>query len=475
MEGIYKEKLNNKGFSLIEVLIAVAILAIVSLPILKAFSTSAMVNRNARRQENANTAATAITEQFKSMTLDRLLEKYGDTTKYGLGEKATDEGETGDGSYKEKAYIYDEDTGRYTFYVTSRDKSYYEGINEERFYVEVELNPELYENQYDLNGDLITEGDNILNNINSYDMPRFSDISSKENYVVRDVLYKWDNDAKGSFISQINSLNTANGTNEVFVSDKVIKSIEVINNVTLDEAAYTEAGEEAFLQEVTLIVKYEYSGLTSVEKTEKLGQNRFKVKRTKSENGGEIYRVGNTEPVYEDNDKLYGSMKDIYLFYMPYKAGNVSVANDRITISCNYETGAAGDGKAIKYENIDAYIVEQEIENNAGDTIHLQKENVSLYINGTKAIFAAEGRTTDLPAGADKGPVSVYSNILDWSEYNGKYKTDDEAGRSNGITVNSPDKNEKYLYTINVKVWLNRESMEQGEEPLADMTSTKEN
>ena len=60
MERIYTGKHNSKGFSLIEVLIAVAILAIVTLPILKAFSTSAMVNRNARRQENANTAASAI-------------------------------------------------------------------------------------------------------------------------------------------------------------------------------------------------------------------------------------------------------------------------------------------------------------------------------------------------------------------------------------------------------------------------------
>lgn len=477
MEGRYKEKLNNKGFSLIEVLIAVAILAIVSLPILKAFSTSAMVNRNARRQENANTAATAITEQFKSMTLDRLLEKYGDTTKYGLGEKITGDGESGDGSYKEKAYVYD-DTGKYRFYVTSRDKSYYEGINEEKFYVEVELNPELYENQYDLNGNLITDGDNTSNNINSYDMPSFSDISSKENYVVRDILYKWDNDAKGNFISQINALNASKGTNEVFVPDKVIKSIEIINNITIDKSAYTEIGEEAFLQEVTLVIKYEYTGLTAVEKTEKLGENRFKVKRTKGESGDEVYRVGNTEPVYEDSDKLYGSMKDIYLFYMPYKAGNVSMANDKITISCNYETEAAGDGKAIEYENIDTYIVEQDVENGAGDKIHLQKENVLLYINGTKTIFDAEGRTTDLPSGAKKGPVSVYSNIKDWSRYNGEYKKgdkDNDAGRNNGITVNNPDRAEKYLYTINVKVWLNKESMEQGEEPLADMTSTKEN
>lgn len=476
MKRICNRKLNHKGFSLIEVLIAVAILAIVSLPILKAFSTSAMVNRNARRQENANTAASAITEQFKSMTVGSLVEKYGDTTKYGFGEKVTGDGESGDGSYTNKAYEYDADTGRYTFYVTSRDKSYYEGINGEEFYVEVELNPKQYENQYDLSGNLITDNDNPSNNINSYDMPKFSDINSKENYVVRDILYKYDNDAKGNFIAQINSLNASSGANNVFASDKVIKSIEILNKVTIDESTYTEAGEEAFIQTVTLVIRYEYSGLNMIERTENLGENRFKVKRTGNGSGDEVYVVGNTEPVYDDINKNYGSMKNIYLFYMPYKADTVTMANDKITIRCDYETGAAGDGKSIIYENIDTYIVEQNIENMAKDKICLQKENVSLYINNTKVTFDTDGRTTDLPAGANKGPVSIYSNIKDWNEYNKPYKeSGDEAGRNNGITVNSPEGKEKYLYTINVKVWLDRESMEQGEEPLADMTSTKEN
>lgn len=459
MERIYTGKHNSKGFSLIEVLIAVAILAIVTLPILKAFSTSAMVNRNARRQENANTAASAIAEQFKSMTVGRLVEKYGDTDKYG-----------------ENAYKFDETTGKYVFYVRSRDKEYYEGINGESFYVEAELNPKQYENQYDLNGELETENDNPANNINSYDMPKFSDINSKENYVVRDILYKWDNDAKGKFIKQINELNGSTGGNDKFNPDKVIKTIEVINNVKTDDGVYTDAGEEAFIQQVTLVIKYEYAGLTTVEISEALGDNRFKAKLTKNETGQECYVVGNREPVYKDDNKTYGSMKNIYLFYMPYGANTVIMANDRITVSCNYDTGAAGDGKPVAYENIDTYIVEQSIANNAAAPIRLQKENVSLYINGNPVTFDAEGRTTDLPAGAKKGPVSVYSNIKDWNEYNKTYIKDDiKDGRNNGITVNSPDGQEKYLYTINVKVWLDRESMEQGEEPLADMTSTKEN
>ena len=474
MKRMYNKKLNSKGFSLIEVLIAVAILAIVTLPILKAFSTSAMVNRNARRQENANTAASAIAEQFKSMTVSRLIEKYGDTTKYGLGEKETVNGEAGDGNYTTKAYEYDEETGKYKFYVTSRNKSYYEGINGENFYVEVELNPKLYENQYDDIGNLLTDDDNIDNNINSYDMPKFSDINSKDNYVVRDILYKWDNDAKGDFITKIKEYNASNGKNEQFNPDQVTKSVNVENKISR-EGTY-ETGVESFVQSVTLTIKYDYIGLTSsFERTETLVENRFKVKRTKNGTGKDVYIVGNKEPEYEDDDKVYGSMKNIYLFYMPFKTDTIVTANDKITIRCNYDTGTAGDGNSIIYEDIDTYIVEQNTEN-AMESIHLQKENVSLNINDIEVSFETAGRTTDLPAGTTKGPVSVYSNIKYWDTYNKEYKkSDDETGRNNGITVNSPEGNEKYLYTINVKIWLDRESMEQGEEPLADMTSTKEN
>ena len=49
-------KLNNSGFSLVEVLVAIVILAIISLPVLSTFSNAARINNKARRTENANTA-----------------------------------------------------------------------------------------------------------------------------------------------------------------------------------------------------------------------------------------------------------------------------------------------------------------------------------------------------------------------------------------------------------------------------------
>lgn len=58
-------KLNNSGFSLVEVLVAIVILAIISLPVLSTFSNAARINNKARRTENANTAINNIIEEAK--------------------------------------------------------------------------------------------------------------------------------------------------------------------------------------------------------------------------------------------------------------------------------------------------------------------------------------------------------------------------------------------------------------------------
>ena len=64
-----KGKLNNAGFSLVEVLVAMAVLAILSIPVLGSFSNAARINHKARKEENANTVASDIVEQFKSVSM----------------------------------------------------------------------------------------------------------------------------------------------------------------------------------------------------------------------------------------------------------------------------------------------------------------------------------------------------------------------------------------------------------------------
>lgn len=52
----------NSGFSLLEVVVAITIIAILSIPIIRAFATSAGVNKKARRVQNATDVAQSVSE-----------------------------------------------------------------------------------------------------------------------------------------------------------------------------------------------------------------------------------------------------------------------------------------------------------------------------------------------------------------------------------------------------------------------------
>ncbi len=72
-----KHQNNNKGFSLIELLVAIAILAVVMIPMLHSFVTSARTNTRAGKVMEATTAAQNVFEQLKSEDLTTYL---GDCT-----------------------------------------------------------------------------------------------------------------------------------------------------------------------------------------------------------------------------------------------------------------------------------------------------------------------------------------------------------------------------------------------------------
>ncbi|MBO4679515.1 MAG: prepilin-type N-terminal cleavage/methylation domain-containing protein, partial [Lachnospiraceae bacterium] len=63
------KKLNNEGFSLVEVLVAVIILALVAGPILMAFVMSARFNARARETQRVSAVAESVMEEFKGMSI----------------------------------------------------------------------------------------------------------------------------------------------------------------------------------------------------------------------------------------------------------------------------------------------------------------------------------------------------------------------------------------------------------------------
>lgn len=74
-------KNNNSGFTLLEVMVGVIILAIMSVPIYRAFATSAQTNARAKIEAKCTTAAENVMEDFRSLSTKDLLakvEKYED-------------------------------------------------------------------------------------------------------------------------------------------------------------------------------------------------------------------------------------------------------------------------------------------------------------------------------------------------------------------------------------------------------------
>ncbi len=69
---------NSYGFTLLEVLIAVIIMAIVSIPLVHSFASAARTSSRARLKMRATNAAENIMEDLKAMSLEEIVEKYGD-------------------------------------------------------------------------------------------------------------------------------------------------------------------------------------------------------------------------------------------------------------------------------------------------------------------------------------------------------------------------------------------------------------
>lgn len=71
-----KKKVNNKGFTLVEVIIAVAILGIVMIPIFQNLITSSRINQKGRKVLNATNMAQNVMEGFSAFSGDEIIKAF---------------------------------------------------------------------------------------------------------------------------------------------------------------------------------------------------------------------------------------------------------------------------------------------------------------------------------------------------------------------------------------------------------------
>ncbi len=72
----HKGILNDSGFSLVELIVVVSILAIASVVLMKSFSMAAIVNSKAQRKQSATSLAESVMEEVKSTGIKQLQKKY---------------------------------------------------------------------------------------------------------------------------------------------------------------------------------------------------------------------------------------------------------------------------------------------------------------------------------------------------------------------------------------------------------------
>ena len=90
-----KRQLNNEGFSLVELLIAIVILSIIVVPLLHSFVTSARTNAKSRSTMHATAIAEDVMEMFEAHTLEEMSDIYTGASPAGFTNTAVKDDTTG--------------------------------------------------------------------------------------------------------------------------------------------------------------------------------------------------------------------------------------------------------------------------------------------------------------------------------------------------------------------------------------------
>lgn len=430
---IRKGKLNNSGFSLVEVLVAIVILAIISLPVLSTFSNAARINAKARRTENANTAINNIVEEARIVSLDDLADGNGKYNYQTLG------------------------TSSNTYLVADKGQQYFTGVDGEKYFIRTKFNG----NPYNSKADAAAGNKKTNNDINSAGLSVYADITASNSYVYR------DDSADAEAIKKFSELNKT----AVSRTD-ISKTIDVTISIK-------EKSPNHFTQDISVNVTYKYIKEAGkypdyTDPSTDMVTWEFPAHVTGS----------GTSAVYTISGELKDNAKNMYIFYVPYQGEAVSgqpytdtiteaemtsdsVPTERININYDYPStySLTSTDHIIKDVNVYLFEMEKVVNTAAVGSSPVYKRmgtNMSnVYINGVKAISSANGTT----------PVTVYSNIKNWGEKN----------KNLTKHINNKD----VLYQMTVDVWLWRDvkddisdivdsNIEPTAEKITTLTTTKE-
>ena len=270
-----RKQLNNQGFTLLELLVAIVVLCIVSIPLLHAFVTTAKTNGKAKIMMHATDAAENLIENFEYQSLADLQVRY----------QASDQNT-----------VTVDDTGKYTFEI--RNTADIPTKLPDGYYMTVTADPNLYPNANSLNlADIKT-----MSSSESavYTMPAQYDTG------VYEMFEQWNREAYEGDPTSYVDMDTA------YFRQNLNRRIEVtIDKVKTDK---NDAGEDVDIVRVNLKITYElknYKGIVPVSRK----------------------KYVSTELEMFNNLASKQALSNIYILYKPRYYASIYGKGDNITVN----------------------------------------------------------------------------------------------------------------------------------------------
>ncbi|MBE5925821.1 MAG: prepilin-type N-terminal cleavage/methylation domain-containing protein [Lachnospiraceae bacterium] len=324
----------NKGFTLIELVISVAILAIVTAPILNAFVIAAKNTSTANARQIANNHAESVMEKFKATSFEMLTEEFT------LIDKAVIADNEGT-----KYYYYDVATDSYVFSVPGSELS---GGASDNFRVDVTMKPE------------------------KYDAPDLADVDGTKTAMLISEVYRYDENA----LIELTAL--ANAKDDSLKDDQFDK-IDASGN---PNASLSENIRDNIVREVYIEIMYgtgtaPYSVLVDVSYSCRIGSALTVSK---------VY-----QKVFLNN---YENVPDVLMFYAPYQYTTPGLYRDKIIVNNSIPNDVIlAAGKKSK-----VYISNQEVSAISGCTLKYQAGggNIVIKENNLEKDIYSDNLTTGL-------------------------------------------------------------------------------
>lgn len=160
----------NKGFTIIEVLVCIAILSVVVIPMATIFIKATKENAKAKMKHNATVVAQNVMEEYKYLSMEDISIRHNfiDVTGTGvISREDTNSDSLFDKFVLEALSANQDGDGKY----------YIVGASKEKFYARVTIDPTTYAS---------------AGGINAYDLPNLSDLFDGNNIVATDEISKYD-------------------------------------------------------------------------------------------------------------------------------------------------------------------------------------------------------------------------------------------------------------------------------------------